>query len=132
MSIRSMPTIKLLSIDQVFIKRFFSHLLLDSDILENIVTWSSFYKEILFSFTTRFRYFRKYSYLILSIWKRVAESSLNKMCITQKGPLSDDKGVTDQIYLTEKLTNKLWKSLRDCSYTKYRLGSLLIKSCSCF
>ena len=39
MSIRSMPTIKLLSIDQVFIKRFFSHLLLDSDILENIVTW---------------------------------------------------------------------------------------------
>ena len=107
MSIRSMPTIKLLSIDQVFIKRFFSHLLLDSDILENIVTWSSFYKEILFSFTTRFRYFRKYSYLILSIWKRVAESSLNKMCITQKGPLSDVKGVTDQIYLTEKLTNKL-------------------------
>ena len=29
------------------------------------------------------------------------------MCITQKGPLSDDKGVTDQIYLTEKLTNQL-------------------------
>ena len=40
MSIRSMATIKLISIDQLFIKRFFSHLLLDSDILENIVTWS--------------------------------------------------------------------------------------------
>lgn len=29
------------------------------------------------------------------------------MCDTQKGPLSDDKGVTDQVQLTEMLMNKL-------------------------
>ena len=44
MSIRSMVTIKLLSIDQVFIKRFFSHLLLDLDSSENMVTWSYSYE----------------------------------------------------------------------------------------
>ena len=58
-----------------------SHLVIDSDISKNIASWS-------------YTYERR--------WQ-----SLPLVCDTQKGPLSDDKGVTDHVQLTEMLMNKL-------------------------